>query len=88
MGRSSDHVLFIDLADNRLTSLGKQQAGRRSGGRGGQMRDKGGRVQQNSPVANRIELSERGGRFRLVTERGDKQDNAERHPSLLRHTCT
>lgn len=32
MGRSSSPVLFIDPADNRLTSLGKQQAGR--GGRG------------------------------------------------------
>lgn len=34
-GRSSDHVLFIDPADNRLTSVGEQQAGRRSGGGGG-----------------------------------------------------
>lgn len=31
MGRSSDLVLFIDPADNRLTSLGKQQAGRGAG---------------------------------------------------------
>lgn len=37
MGRSSDHVLFIDPADNRLTSLGKQQAGR--GGVGGSRRE-------------------------------------------------
>lgn len=43
------------------------------GGGGADERDKGGRVQLNSPVANRIELSERGGRFRLVTKRGDNQ---------------
>lgn len=34
VGRSADFVLFIDPANNRLTSLGKQQAGRRRGGEG------------------------------------------------------
>lgn len=36
MGRSSNPVLFIDPADNRLTSLGKQQA--EKGGEGGEVR--------------------------------------------------
>lgn len=34
MGRSSNPVLFIDPADNRLTSLGKQQAESRGQGGG------------------------------------------------------
>lgn len=42
MGRSSSPVLFIDPADNRLTSLGKQQAGRGGEGEGGRRETKEG----------------------------------------------
>lgn len=48
MGHSSSPVLFIDSDDNRLTSLGKTESRERGGGR--EMRDKGGRLREDSPV--------------------------------------
>lgn len=61
MGRNSNPVLFIDPADNRLTTLGEQrgQRGRGGGGEEGDGAETKGKVQQKFTCGKETERSRR-----------------------------
>lgn len=61
MGRNSNPVLFIDPADNRLTTLGEQpgERGRGGGGEEGDGAETKGKVQQKFTCGKETERSRR-----------------------------
>lgn len=59
MGRNSNPVLFIDPADNRLTTLGEQRGQRGGGGEEGDGAETKGKVQQKFTCGKETERSRR-----------------------------